>query len=104
MRDKLNEKWSANHPSPVAPGVPVETADSTSYEYDNEEDPSCQLLTEYWTSLSGNNQNDSFVGVPTAHNVYDPPSTSLHEHYQEGSSVHIPASDSVYAEGNHFDR
>lgn len=84
LRDKLNEKWSVNHRSPVAPSVLAETADSTSYEYDNEEDSSSQLLTEYWTSFSANNQDDSFVDI------------------QEGSSVHIPAADSVYAEDDHF--
>jgi hypothetical protein len=55
LRDKLNEKWSANHRFHLAPSVPAETADSTSNEYDNEEDPSSQLLTEYWTSFSANN-------------------------------------------------
>jgi hypothetical protein len=94
LRDKLNEKWSANHRSPVAPSVPAETAD--------EEDPSSQLLTEYWTSFSANNQDDSFVDIPAAHNVYDLPSTSFQEDYQEGSSVHIPAADSVYVEDDHF--
>ncbi|KAF7861552.1 hypothetical protein EAF04_008114 [Stromatinia cepivora] len=38
----------------VAPSLPVETADSTDYDYDGE-DPTNQLLTEYWTSFSANN-------------------------------------------------
>ena len=102
LRDKLNGKWLANHRSPVAPSVPAKTADSTSFEYDNEEDPSSQLLTEYWTSFSANNQDDSFVDVPAAHNMYNPPSTSFQENYQEGSSVQIPAANSVFAEDDHF--
>ncbi|KAG9230597.1 hypothetical protein BJ875DRAFT_546055 [Amylocarpus encephaloides] len=36
-----------SHRSSVAPSVLAETTDSTSYEYNNEEDPSSQLLTEY---------------------------------------------------------
>ncbi|KAG9229294.1 hypothetical protein BJ875DRAFT_446093 [Amylocarpus encephaloides] len=83
LRDKINGKWSANHRSRVAPSVPADTADSTTYdEYDNEEDPSRQLLTEYWTSFSANHQDDSFVDVPAAHNV---PSTSFQENYEERS-------------------
>jgi hypothetical protein len=101
LRDKLNEKWLMNHRSPVAPGIPAETTHSRSYEYHNEEGPSSRLLTEYWTSVSANNQ-DYFVDVPATHHVYDPPSTSFQVNYQEGSSVHVPAADSLYAEDDHF--
>jgi hypothetical protein len=70
LRDELIEKWSAN-----------------------QEDPTNQVVTEYWTSFSTNNQDESSVQVPAAESVYTPPSASFHENNQ-GDSF---ASDSVYA-------
>ncbi|TVY90852.1 hypothetical protein LAWI1_G005641, partial [Lachnellula willkommii] len=96
LRDELNEKWSANHRSPVSPNVPVDASDftdSNSYDYDDEEDPTNQLLAEYWTSFPTNDQYDSSVQVPAADNVNAPPSASFQENNQDGSfvrSVHAP--------------
>ncbi|KAH6713402.1 hypothetical protein BKA61DRAFT_644320 [Leptodontidium sp. MPI-SDFR-AT-0119] len=42
LRDELNEKWCANHRSPVSPNVPVEAGnsiDSNNHDYDDDEDP-----------------------------------------------------------------
>jgi hypothetical protein len=62
LRDELIERWSAN-----------------------QEDPTNQLLTEYWASLSTNNQDESSV-------QNSPPSASFQENNQDESTV-----DSVYA-------
>ncbi|KAL5322128.1 hypothetical protein ACEPPN_010097 [Leptodophora sp. 'Broadleaf-Isolate-01'] len=50
LRDELNEKWCANHRSPVSPNVPAEAGnsiDSNNHDYDDDEDPNNQLLAEY---------------------------------------------------------
>ena len=94
LRDELNEKWLANHRSPVAPSVPAETADPTdynSYDYDDEEDPNNQLLAEYQTSFPTNDQYDSSGQIRATDNVYAPPSATFHEINQDESFVHIPA-------------
>jgi hypothetical protein len=91
LRDELNEKWLANHRSPVAPSVPAETADPTdynSYDYDDD-DPNNQLLAEYRTSFPTNDQYDS--SVPAMDNVFAPPSASFQEINQDESFVQIPA-------------
>jgi len=95
LRDELNEKWSANHRSPVSPNVPakaVDSADSNNYDYDDEEDPNNQLLAEYWTSFPTNDQYDSSVQISATDNVYAPPSASFQEINQDESFVQIPAS------------
>jgi hypothetical protein len=93
LRDELNEKWLANHRSPVAPSVPAETADPTdynSYDYDDDDDPNNQLLAEYRTSFLTNDQYDSGQ-IPATDNVYAPPSASFQEIDQDESFVQIPA-------------
>jgi hypothetical protein len=67
LRDELHEKWSANQQSLVTPSVPPETADPTdynNYDYDDEEDPSNQLLAECRTSFPANDQYDSSGQIP----------------------------------------
>jgi hypothetical protein len=94
LRDELNEKWLASHESPIAPSVPAETADPTEYNiynYDDEEDPNNQLLAEYWTSFSKNNQYDSSGQIPATDNVHAPPSTSFQAISQDEPFAQIPA-------------
>jgi hypothetical protein len=94
LRDELNEKWLANHRPPVAPSVPAQTADPTdynSYDYNDEEDPSNQLLAEYRTRFQTNDQYDSSGQIPATDNVYG----SFQEINQEESFVQIP--DPLYA-------
>jgi hypothetical protein len=49
LRDELNEKWSANHRSPVSLNVPakaIDSADSNNYDYDDEEDLAELVFTQ----------------------------------------------------------
>ncbi|PVH77209.1 hypothetical protein DL98DRAFT_591457 [Cadophora sp. DSE1049] len=106
LRDELNEKWSANHPSPVSPNVPAEADDSTdsnNYDYSDEEDVNNQLLAEYWTSLPTNNQYNYSVQIPATDNVYAPPSASFQEINQDESFVQIPAPSYVIFPANDED-
>jgi hypothetical protein len=98
LRDELIEKWSENHQSPISPSVPAKTADSTdcnSYDYDGE-DPNSQLLTEYWTSFSANNQDESFMQIPTADNAYAQPSASFPANNQDDPFMQISTADNGY--------
>ncbi|KAE8445148.1 hypothetical protein EG329_013644 [Mollisiaceae sp. DMI_Dod_QoI] len=93
LRDELNKKWSENQqldededevyedsyeliPLPASASIPAETAEVTdcnSYECNDEEDPTSQLLTEYWTGFSANNQDDPFMQISTTDNGYTSP-------------------------------
>jgi hypothetical protein len=81
----------------------VETADSTdgnSYEYGDGEDPTDQLLTEYWTSFSANNQDESFVQIAAADSMYAPSSASFQEYNQDDPFIQIPTADNGYTSLN----
>jgi hypothetical protein len=95
LRDELNEKWSASQQHiyeeddededddnddgyfspPMSQGIQTKTADPKycdGYNYDDQEDgedePSTQLLTEYYSSFSKDEDEDedtSFVQIPT---------------------------------------
>jgi hypothetical protein len=100
LRNELNEKWSANHRSPVAPSVPAETADSTatnSYEYEDGEDPTNQLLAEYWTSFPTNNQYDSSVQILAADSVHAPPHASFPANNEDDPFMQISTGSNGYA-------
>jgi hypothetical protein len=112
LRDELIEKWSANQhlvegddgedshepvPPPASPIVAADFTDFDSYDHDDGEGPTSQLLTEYWTSFSANNEEESFVQIPPAHSVYAPSSASFQENNLDESSVRIPAADSMRA-------
>lgn len=79
LRDELNKQWSDNQrlneddnddgrvsyelvPPPTSASIRAKATDSThcnGYEYGDGDDPNNQLLTEYWSSFSANNQDDA---------------------------------------------
>lgn len=52
-------------PPPASANIPAECSD--------EEGPTSQLLTEYWTSFSANDQDDPFMQISTTDNGYTSP-------------------------------
>lgn len=117
LRDELNKKWSKNQrldededeayedsyelvPPIASTGIPAETADFTncnSYECNDVEDPTRQLLTEYWTSFSPKNQDESCVQIPAADSVHAPPYASFSTRNQDDPSMQISTTDNGYA-------
>ena len=112
LRDELNKKWSENQrldkdedensyeqlPPPASVSIPAETADfadHSNYECNDEEDTTSQLLAEYYTSFSANNQDESFVHVPPMHSVYAQPSATFQKSDPE-SFVQISTTDNRY--------
>ena len=88
---------------PVSPSIPAQTtdfADCNSSDYNDEEDPTSQLLTEYWMSFLASIQDEFSLQIAAVDTVNTPPYASFPANNQDDPFMQISTVDNGYTSPN----